>query len=304
MYNELLNGIYSANNLNNDIAKANYLRSLQEHVRNLRQAYRTYPVHFDYTNRNIQEAYLLTYFPHYTDFLWKTLNFTGNQIANENINELILFGSGPCPEIIGFLRYVNQHNPQNQEIKVSMFDIAIEDWGWTRHIVYNFAVPSYLNGATCRRSIGTFDLRNPFNIAVDDRKKLCVFQNCLNEIEPATHNNLIRSISSLFERLPNDSYLALIDLDYGQVMDLIFSVENQLNNNFQCSIIKSIEDGPINHRTTQGSEPPIMLNNLLTDRFGGTPTGLLPRRNLPFICTLIKKTSEITNTNSDDDLPF
>jgi len=184
-----------------------------------------------------------------------------------------------------------------------MFDIAIEDWGWSRNIVYNYAVPSYLNGATCRRLIGTFDLRNPFNISIDDRKKLCVFQNCLNEIDPATHNNLIRSISSLFERLPNDSYLALIDLDYGQVKGLISSVENQLNNNFQCRIIKSIADGTINHRTTQGNEPPAIQQYLLSDTIAN-PTGLLPRRNLKFISSLIKKTSEISDEIEDCDLPF
>jgi len=39
MYNELLNGIYSANNLTTDQARANYLQSLKVSVRNLRQAY-------------------------------------------------------------------------------------------------------------------------------------------------------------------------------------------------------------------------------------------------------------------------
>ena len=290
MYQNLLNGLFANHNLTTQLDKEKYLQSLQPHVRSLRTSYNSFPVRFDYTNVHIQAGYLLAYFPHYTDLLLRTLNTTGNTFANSNINELLLFGSGPCPEIIGYLRYIQEHTPSiRRDIKATIYDIAATDWKWSRDIVYSNVAPSFLNGSTVKRTAGQTDISKPFSIEIDSTKKLCVFQNCLNEISVSNHQALITNIKDIFQQLSTGSYLAIIDLNFRQVLDLITQIETSLKSNFKCEMIRNINDGEIAHRTSQRNEPSIITDHLLIDKFGGTPTGLLTRRNINFIYALIKK---------------
>lgn len=318
MYQSILDGIFWAKNIptHDVLRKQQYLNSLQNHVRTIRAAYRNFPVRFDYTDIDIQAAYLLTYLPHYTDFLWKVLSIEGNRIANEMPDQLIFIGSGPCPEIIGYLRYLNQHplNRHQYEINVSIYDIAIEDWRWSRDIVFGHVVPNYTrNGCTVNRRAGNIDISNGFNLNITGNKILCVFQNCLNEIPQSRHNILHENVVRLFNSLPTDSYIALIDLDYREVRSLLISIESSLDGLVNCEIVRSVNNGQIDHRTTQDNEPPIIRQYLLTDTIGNNApaTGLLPKRRLPFMYTLIKKTENYTvnnylfdNNNYDVDLPF
>lgn len=290
MYLEILNGLFASNNLTTDQAKQTYLQNLKPAVQSLRASYRAFPVRFDYANHSVQAAYLLAYFPHYTDLLLTALNKTEAVFANQNISELHLFGSGPCPEILGFLRYATQHTPRvNRDIQVTIYDIAVEHWRYSRDIIYGHVVPTFLNGSTVHRSAGQIDISQHFTKNFTAGSKLCVFQNCLNEISEANHGTLIQNFRNVYSSLPSGSYLAIIDLDYRQIRELIANIENALTQN-PCQVLRSIAEGEIRHRSHWGSPPQIITDNLLTDIPGQeNPTGLLPRRNIPFIYSLYRK---------------
>lgn len=292
MYQDILNGLYEANSFINHAQKITYLQSLQKDVRTLRSAFRKYPVEFDYTNTNIQASYLLTYFPHYTDLLQIVLNSSGATIATENINKLTFFGSGPCPEIVGYLRYLNQHNQiENRNINVKILDIAATHWNYSREIVFNKILLNYKMNSIVNQSYADFRIDVPQKINKLDEKALIVFQNCLNEIQENKHQILINNIETIFDKIPVGSYLAIIDLNnYEQVENLIVNIENNLKQKFNAEILRNVRQGQITHRTTQNNEPEILLSNLLIDKFGEPPTGLLPKRRIEFIYTLIKKT--------------
>lgn len=289
MYNELLAGLFNANKLTDEVAKISYLKGLQTHVRTLRNAYNSFPVTFDYTNKNIQAAYLLCYLPHYTDLVWKALE-SCDQFAHNDINDLILFGSGPCPELIGYLRHIGEKTPDiKREVRVTVYDKAVEEWKWSRDIVCNYVAPRFLNSSTLKRYKSQIDLRHTWSSKKETEKKLCVFQNCLNEISQWDYETVKQNIKIVFEDMAEGSYLAIIDLWYWQVNNLVTEIEEELKVEFSCEVKRSVKEGQVQHRSTFGYPVELITQHLLTDIPGQDPTGLLPRRNLKFLYTLIKK---------------
>lgn len=290
MYNSIIEGLSEQKELTTTAEKEEYLQSLKPSVRGLRDAYWNYPIQFDYRNENVQAGYLITYVPHYTDLLYRTLNLTKSKIAEENINTLVCFGSGPCPEIVGFLRYLNKYNiDEYRNIKLTVWDISATEWKWSRDIVCENVVPQYINDWKFNRSVGTIDLSERINITLPEEQSIIVFQNCLNEIIPERHPILKSNIKRIFKKMLPGSYVVFIDLDFWQTLELLTEIENEIIAEFKCEIIKTVTSGGIQQRTTQDNEPRLILDNLLTDRFGETPTGLLPKRNLKYISSLIRK---------------
>ena len=292
MYDNILNGLFSKKGLISASDKADYLKSLQEDVRNIRRAYNNYPVRFDYTNEKIQAGYLITYVPHYTDLLHYVLTKTGNKIANENIEKLLLIGSGPCPEIIGFLRYLNENASKVIEnLKVSIFDIAIDEWKWSRDIVFSEVVPNYPIVKNITRNEGKVDISKIFTYTPNNLNTIVVFQNCLNEISAETHQIFKENANDIVTKLNNGSYLIMIDLYFQQVHELMIAVETDIAAKQNCKVIRSAKESAIEHRTSQINEPIIITENLLIDKFGHpNPNYLLPKRKIKFIYSLIQKT--------------
>ncbi|MGF1559368.1 MAG: hypothetical protein ACFCUL_09795 [Flavobacteriaceae bacterium] len=291
MYNQILSGLYNSVQLNTDESRKKYLESLQEKVRNIRKAYLTFPVRFAYTNKDTQAGYLITYVPHYSDLIYFALRDNRQSITINNVDDVYFIGSGPCPEIIGLLRYLKDYEGNAKfNLNINVLDIAIQEWKWSRDIVFNNVVPTYLNGSTINRKEGKIDISQNFKVNFNDSKKLVIFQNCLNEIDEQNHIILIQNVQRLFDQMSVGSYLLIIDLNFRQVLSLITEVENNLTNKGNCNIIRNVNDGEINNRTLQDNEPQIILDHLLTDRFGcENPNFLLPKRRLKFIYTLIQK---------------
>jgi hypothetical protein len=291
MYNNILDGLFLKKNILSNQQKQEYLVSLQEPVRSIRRAYiESFPIRFDYQNPDVQAGYLITYVPHYTDLTHYALRNSGSEIANANLENLVFIGSGPCPEIVGYLRYILEFNNKVKDIRVNIYDKSIEEWKWSRDIVFSNLVPNFSNGISITRNEGKIDISQEFSVKFNDSKRLVVFQNCLNEINSNTHNVLIKNVDSIFSSMSSGSYLLLIDLYFWQVRDLIIAAENHIKTNYDCTILHSINEGTIEHRTLQDNEPNIILDNLLIDRFGApNPNYLLPKRNLKFIYTFIKK---------------
>ncbi len=137
MYGELLRGLFAVGNLMTAERQETYLRELQPQVRALRQAYPRYPVVFDSADRSVQAAYLLAYLPHYTELLYEVFVRIADITTPARLS---LFGSGPCPEVVGLLRYIQDCHPQHADaLQVTTYDIAHDDWAWSRNKVVNRA---------------------------------------------------------------------------------------------------------------------------------------------------------------------
>jgi hypothetical protein len=291
MYNQILSGLYNSVQLNTDENRKKYLESLQEKVRNIRKAYLSFPVRFAYTNKDTQAGYLITYVPHYSNLIYFVLRDNRHSIAISNVDDVYFLGSGPCPEIIGLLRYLKDYvEDEKFKLNINILDIDIKEWKWSRDIVFNNVVPTYLNGSKINRREGKIDISKKINVEFNDSQKIVLFQNCLNEISESNHSILIGNVQRIYEHMSIGSYLIIIDLNFKQVLNLISAIENNLTSKYNCNIISSVNKGEIRNRTMQENEPQIILDHLLIDRIGcENPNFLLPKRKLKFIYTLIEK---------------
>jgi len=292
MYQDLLNGLYNVNNITTQQRKISYLQALQDHVKSLRRAFTVYPVAFDYTNNNIQASYLLTYFPHYTELLQVALNKTNATIANENINRLLLFGSGPCPEIVGYLKYLNQHNSNNQRtIHANIYDIAATHWQYSRNIVFQNIIPTLRNQSIINHSANDLRIDNPFgNVNLAQEKTIVVFQNCLNEITEQRHQTVIENFAKIYNALVRGSYIIIIDLsEYDSVISLITQIQQRLSNLPNATVIRSISEGGLNRQSGYADPIPFIREHLLTGIPYQVQNGLIPKRHIKFTYVIMKK---------------
>ncbi|MDI9364150.1 MAG: hypothetical protein QM541_04300 [Flavobacterium sp.] len=269
-----------------------YLQNLQEDVKSLRRAFTVYPVQFDYTNNKIQASYLLTYFPHYTELLQVALNKTNSTIATENINNLLLFGSGPCPEIIGYLKYLNEHNANNNRtIKASIYDIASTHWQYSRNIVFNNIVPNLKKQSIINQTAKDLRIDNSFTANPIAEKSLVVFQNCLNEITEDKHQVVVDNFSKIYTAIPQGSYIVIIDLsEYDSVINLITRIQTTLSSNDTAQIIRNVSEGGLNRQSSYANPIPFIRENLLTGIPFQVQNGLIPKRHIKFTYIIIKKT--------------
>ena len=141
MYDLILEGLYRLKGINDENEKLNYLRQLQPYVRNLRDKYNPgqgQQVTASYLDHNSQAAYLIAYYPHYYQIFYMMLEDLAarNVVLPFNSTEVqaCFFGAGPAPEILGWLAYMRDKFLVVQNAIANTFDIAANDWEFSRNI--------------------------------------------------------------------------------------------------------------------------------------------------------------------------
>ena len=301
MYDELLRGLFEAGNFTTAESQTSYLQSLQQGVKALRQGYAKYPVEVNYADHAIQAAYLLAYFPHYTEPLYEVFKRTPDAAIPARLS---LFGTGPCPEVIGLLRYIRDYLPHHSDaLDVTTYDIRHDDWAWSRNVVLNHVVPSFRGLGQCNFLGRRLDLSTPF-LLEGVGTEFCVFQNCLNEIPQGAWDAFARSVIDLYRSLQPGSWICMIHAGerIGQqirVDDLVVSIQRQIAAQYPLVVIvkdmtEGSEAGLIRHRSGFGYPPLTITQHLLTTQprppweINGDPE-LLPNRNVFFRYSLIRR---------------
>ena len=185
-----------------------------------------------------------------------------------NIPEnLCLIGAGPAPEMIGFIKFINNQFKSYVNIKninIELIDIASE-WVYARNVVKNI-----LNNFSLAR-LKIYNVNNDFtkNITssssllkrfkANPYKRVVVFQNIINEIEHKFHEEFIENVLICFKNLVAGSFIILIDLNYPIIRNVTYQIETRLKKN----VIKSFgNSGDIVNRRTDVFLPQIIANNL------------------------------------------
>ena len=108
-----------------DVAKE--LQELKPVLGQMRQMYSEGAkyVRVDYSNK-VADAYLLAYVPTYIRQTYATLLKVGE--LNRELKKVGIFCCGPCPEVIGILRYLLHQNSGSQSIEFYLFDINHTGW--------------------------------------------------------------------------------------------------------------------------------------------------------------------------------
>ena len=118
------------------------LEQLQPSVRLLRRLYRNYPVSVPYEQKDIQAAYMITYFPHYYQLIYKVFIEDHPSIfENKSKVKLIFFGGGPGSEVYGAIKYIANNRPVINIIDVLIFDINADQWKYSHDIMRKHLLP-------------------------------------------------------------------------------------------------------------------------------------------------------------------
>ena len=199
---EIFESIKEENNLEVEKEITHYLSKLKSNLVEVRNAYWNDLVKIDYKDKKNQEVYLLAYFPLYTVPIFKVLEYIKKKHSEIIIPQnLCLIGAGPAPEMMGFLKFINNQSYENGskikiELKIELIEIASE-WKYARKIlkrVYNnknilknfktkfrlSKLKIYKNDVSKEISNSSVLLRR---FSENQHERVVVIQNIINEIE-------------------------------------------------------------------------------------------------------------------------
>ena len=107
---EIFESIKEENNLEVEKEITHYLSKLKSNLVDVRNAYWNDLVKIDYKDKKNQEVYLIAYFPLYTVPIFKVLEYIKKEHPEIIIPQnLCLIGAGPAPEMMGFLKFINNY---------------------------------------------------------------------------------------------------------------------------------------------------------------------------------------------------
>ncbi|MGG6269674.1 hypothetical protein ACQ4M3_30275 [Leptolyngbya sp. AN03gr2] len=267
---------------NNETQFNQFLRSLKPSVRSLRKAYADHQIIVDYSTLDIQAAYLIAYYPQYAEMTFRALENFGfaQEIRDQGQLTVCLFGSGPSPEIIGLLSYLNQ--TQIQSVTIETFDIASDTWKLSRNITIEEIRPQiWKKDFSIHSHTLDFCKEHSFHSIqpIIAKSQLFIFQNCLNELFNAKEV-VKQNIEFLLESMPDSSMLIIADQgEYQEVVRAMNGIENlismlNLRHEYESFSIERLE-GETAHFSTQLKLPQTIKTHLLTGS-----DGLIPRKKV------------------------
>ena len=238
---EIFESIKEENNLEVEKEITHYLSKLKSNLVELRSAYRKVPVKIDYKDKKNQEVYLIAYFPLYTVPIFKVLEYINKDHPSLNIPQnLCLIGAGPAPEIMGFLKFINnqfKNYKHGTNINIELIEIASE-WDYARTILKRIYAREKIRRkfSLSKLKIYKKDISKKIsNSSVllrryreNQYKRVVVIQNIINEIEQQSHEVFIENVIKCYENLVAGSFLILIDLKYSIVLNVTYQLETKL----------------------------------------------------------------------------
>ena len=152
-------------------------------------------------------------------------------------------------------------------------------------------IPSYKNGYSISNwSSKDFKINIPLGNVNLSEPQLVVYQNCLNEIDLSDHNTIKSNFEKLFDNLPSNSIIAIIDFhEYPDVVALISSIQANLSSKIGFKLLRDINSGVINKTSSYRNPTPIIRENLMTGIPFEVQNGLIPRSRVKFTYSLIRK---------------
>ena len=269
-----------------------YLESLKLDVRILRGAYRNHPVFVPYEKETIQSAYLIADLPHYYQLIEKILREQNPDSLSKKTSVNITFiGGGPGSEVYGTIKHILSHNRVIKSINVNILDINADTWGYSHEVVKESLIKNIIGDREVSINWNSHYLDLVDHSSVKALKEiikcseLVVVQNCINEINPTQYSKLSKSIISIFENIPNQGALLMIDFT-SSVRSRIKFLQDEIKNLPGVEEVQgTLENSSPTSMVSLNSRPnEIIRNYLLTG-----DDGLIPRKNLKYDYSLISK---------------
>lgn len=272
-----------------------WLQQLQKVATKLFDSYRNSEIKIDYDKFEIQAVYMLRYFPYYHIPLQCALEdveaSSGKLSISHLIQNVIFIGSGPTPELLGFLRYLNRTGRSLSLINAFTFDLNSEQWKRSRDITFNTLFPLYFPNTTLTSSNFSLDLTSTdcfcsFEKYIDSCD-FSIIQNCLNEL-PVSKRDLVVDNMIYFSRyLKRGAVFVIIDfVSYGSINRTIDHMIEKFEALDLFDVLAKTSDEGTSYDAyrTRDKLPKILTDNLLTGE-----DGLIAKRNLNFRYICLKK---------------
>lgn len=229
------------------------LNSARQQVRQLRFAYRQSPSNVDFGNPYVRDAYLLAYYPKYTEplsFVLHSLPPDFSDFFQKTRVRACFLGAGPAPEVIGWIRYLNESESIATHAHAYLLDQVISGWHKGHEITRYHVAPLYWNGKLvisahqfdfCAGDLQREFEKDPFIDQAFCRSELFVMQNCIND-QLGSRDSFMANLLAIFEKMTPRSLFIIIDLDFQDVLTFIKEFQQTVIDKGLGNVVRPVQD--------------------------------------------------------------
>ncbi|HAE11550.1 MAG TPA: hypothetical protein DCG39_07900 [Opitutae bacterium] len=279
---EITAQIFHARKLNGPEPTSAYLQSLRPALASLRQSYRTKSISVDYSNHELQEVYLLAYFPHHFELIEAILRDHASRLPQGGLN-VTCFGGGPLPELYGILKFLEDGKVSRPSIDLGIFDLHAETWSYSHSLLDPLFKKNFPLNSHYRIARHNFDLRDKNDVFrktaptyrdIWKATNLVIFQNFLSETDRGTDvvKNLLHLINDWVTN--KGCLIAFIDLQSYRIESVFGDLQKQLKKYQLVSETSDLKSG----RARSSAEPA----EILKQNFYSDSLKLWPKRKIDY----------------------
>lgn len=193
-----------------------------------------------------QVAYMLRYFPYYIETTHHILDFIdpaeANSVFIDNMS-LCLYGCGPAPELLGILRYLQNHQPQVRYVDINCFDQY--DWNPWRGLCAKKISKEYWSGTVgdVNHSSWNYLTDNEDNKEREkvNQAKLHSIQNCFSDLvySEVPNDTIVKTFLDLFKMTSAGSLFILNDQNIAPIKTIFTQISNEIETRHLGKSIKT-----------------------------------------------------------------
>ncbi len=270
------------------------LHRLKPHVSELRKEYKRSPSRIDFTIEETRLAYLLTYYPHYSEQIYQVLENLPEDVLEATLNHeslrVCFFGSGPAPEALGLAMFLRDRYPLTTRLTGYLLDKYVDAWRLGQELTRYHLAPAYWpKGKLVFKPLpfdfqDTRSLRKHSVVQAIRRSQLLVMQNCLND--QMGNLKYAQVMAQEIFRLTEPGAIFLIsDLDFEKIRDVIGKIERVVTAEKLGEVILPVREEPV-ELISNFVIPQVLREHLFTGEEGKF---LIPKKTSKVYYTVLQR---------------
>lgn len=246
LYDQILDDLKRHKKTDSDKEIKKFFASIQDTASELYWNLQEDKVEVDYSDIELQIAYVIRYFPGYWQQIYSSLNmiddFQNEYFSNQSNLNIGIFGCGPCPEIIGITKFFEKRK-KNFKVNPKKYNLYLLDkfykkWSFARK---TFIYPQKRYSALKKFGFSLYGLEydiSKIGSQLPNMHHLHIFcfQNCLNEILDSAELDALKiNFNNLAKCLEDGGYLIITDRNRSLVdrfEDLLLNQNSESSVNF------------------------------------------------------------------------